>query len=390
MKGKATRPGRGSEQPPSTRAQVQALSLRRLQTQLRRLEKANRDLCASAAAKNSEAKFRQVIDASPVPLSVDDMRGNIEYLNRKFVEKFGYSPSEIPTSHAWFRRAYPNPAYRLQVARQWKGILKRGLGSGKEIGPMEVEVTCKDGSLRHVEFVGTLMGDRLLIAANDITERERLEQQILEISEEERERIGQDLHDGLCQVLSGIKFRATLLEQKLDSKHLGEAREAGVIEDLLNTAIQQARNMARGLHPVALEAQGLMSALEELTASVSEVFGIDCRCRCEHTVLVHDHVVAMHLYRIAQEAINNAIRHGHAKLIAVRLARPAGRLCLEVQDNGGGFPSRVRKGGMGLHLMHYRARALRATLEISSDSRGTRVTCRLREHLHQARPARVK
>jgi PAS domain S-box-containing protein len=365
-------------------------TLATLRARLKRLQTANRKLRAGAAHQSSEAKFRRVIDASPVPLSVDDLKGHIEYLNRKFVEKFGYSPKEIPTSAEWFNRAYPNPAYRRQVARQWKAAFKRGLNSRKEIGPIEVDVTCKDGTLRHVEFVGTLLGDRLLVAATDITERERLEQQILEISEEERERIGQDLHDGLCQVLSGIKFRATLLEQKLEMRHWVEAREAGAIENLLNSAIQQARNMARGLHPVALEAQGLMSALEELTASVSDLYSLDCRCICEKTVLVHDHVVAMHLYRIAQEAINNALRHGHARSILVRLSRRAGRLCLVVRDNGSGFPARVRKGGMGLHLMRYRARAMRASLDISSDSTGTTVTCRLREKLSPPRRVRAK
>ncbi|HWI59346.1 MAG TPA: sensor histidine kinase, partial [Bacillota bacterium] len=257
---------------------------------------------------------------------------------------------------------------------------KRGLRAKKEIGPLEVEVTCKDGTLRRVEFVGTLVGHRLLVAANDLTERERLEKQILEISEQERERIGQDLHDGLCQLLSGIKFKTTLLEQKLQTKACAQAQEAGAIETLLNTAIQQARNMARGLHPVDLEARGLMSALEALAGSISNVFGMDCACQFQKPVLVHDHVVATHLYRIAQEAINNALKHGHASRIWIRLTGKKDRLTLTVQDNGQGFPAKPKKkAGMGLHLMNYRSRAIGAALAIRpAPAGGTLVTCKLR------------
>lgn len=335
---------------------------------------------AEEALRASEAKFRQVIDASPVPLSVDDMRGTIEYLNQKFVEKFGYSHDEVPTSAAWFARAYPNPEYRRQVAEEWSACLQKGLSARKEIGPLEVAVTCKDGSVRLVEFVGTLLGPRLLIAANDVTDRKRLEKQILEISEQEQERIGQDLHDGLCQLLSGIKFKTTLLEQKLQAKALAEAVDARAIEGFLNAAIQHARNMARGLHPVDLEARGLMSALQELAASVASVYDVSCRCRFQRPVLVHDHVAATHLYRIAQEAINNAIKHGQAKRIRLHLAAQKGRLLLTIRDNGLGFPTKPKKKtGMGLPLMHYRARTIGATLNIRSRPEGgTTVNCCLR------------
>jgi two-component system CheB/CheR fusion protein len=308
------------------------------------------------------------------------MKGTIEYINREFEEKFGYSHKEIPTSAAWFARAYPNPMYRRQVSAQWRTYLKKGLSAGKEVRPPEVEVTCKDGSLRRVEFIGTLLDDRLLIAANDVTERERLEKQILEISDQERERIGQDLHDGLCQLLSGIKFKTTLLEQKLQSKALEQALEARAIEGLLNGAIQQARNIARGLHPVDLEARGLMSALEELASTIVNVYGLSCTCDFRHPVLVHHHLTATHLYRIAQEAINNAIRHGRATRVIIRLSGRNDNLILKILDNGVGFPARPsRKPGMGLHLMNYRARAIGASLEIGpGPGRGTVVTCRLR------------
>jgi PAS domain S-box-containing protein len=327
----------------------------------------------------SDRYFRKVIDASPVPLSVDDMHGSIVYLNRKFIEKFGYSKKEIPTSAAWFEKAYPDPAYRSRVARQWKAMLQTGLRDDKEIGPMDVEVTCKDGSRRRVEFVGTLLGDLLLLAANDITERVRLEKEVLEISEQEQERIGQDLHDGVCQLLSGIKFKVTLLEQKLQGKHASEAKDARTLESYLNAAIQQARQLAKGLHPVDLEARGLMSALQELAENVQNLYGVECVCRFRGHVLVHDHVKATHLYRIAQEAINNAIRHGKATRIVIRLAGAGGRFAMMVHDNGLGFSGKPKRRGIGLHLMNYRARAIGGSLTIRrTGSRGTTVSCALR------------
>jgi len=171
-----------------------------------------------------------------------------------------------------------------------------------------------------------------------------------------------------------------LLEQKLQSKAPAEAQDATAIEKLLNSAIEQARNIARGLHPVDLEARGLMSALEELAATVESVYGLSCICQFQRPALVHHHLTATHLYRIAQEAINNAIRHGRATRILVRLSGRNDSLLLKVQDNGTGFSARSgRKPGMGLHLMSYRARAIGASLDIGpSPGGGTVVTCRVR------------
>jgi PAS domain S-box-containing protein len=362
------------------RKQSPSLLVRQLRRTVAALQAENRALRAGKLRHAEGTRFRQVIDASPVPLSVDDLKGNIIYVNKKFEEKFGYSHAELPTSAAWFAHAYPNAEYRRQVTAQWKGILRKGLRGLRNIGPLEVEVTCKDGSRRQIEFYGNLVGDHLLLAAIDNTERERLEKEIIDISEQERERIGQDLHDGLCQLLSGIKFKTTLLEQRLHAKAAEEAWEARSIESLLNSAIEQARNIARGLHPVDIEARGLMSALEGLTASVSGVYGVRCACEFRNPVLIHDHSLATHLYRIAQEAIANAIKHGEARKISVRLGGRRGRFVLAIQDNGSGFPVRPRKKtGLGLHLMNYRARAIGATLDIRPASpAGTVVTCRFR------------
>lgn len=216
--------------------------------------------------------------------------------------------------------------------------------------------------------------------ACEVTERERLEREILRISDQERERIGQDLHDGLCQLLSGIKFKARLLEEKLEARSAAEAEEARALEGHLNAAIQQARGIARGLHPVALEARGLISALKDLAAGTTAMYGIACACEFGRNVLVHDRAVAAHLYRIAQEATNNAAQHGGATRIDIRLTQSSRRLSLVVRDNGRGFDAgAARKAGMGLHLMEYRARAIGAHVEIDSrPGNGATINCWLR------------
>jgi signal transduction histidine kinase len=214
---------------------------------------------------------------------------------------------------------------------------------------------------------------------NQIRERRDLEALVLSISEREQQRIGQDLHDGLCQQLTGIKFRSRLLEQKLAKRGLAEAADAHAIEALLSQAVEQARGQARGLNPVCLEADGLMTALQELAGSIADVFGIQCSCNSEEPVFLHDHAIAIHLYRIAQEAITNAIKHGKAGQVRLRLAERDGHICLEIQDDGTGFPAAPQKnGGIGLHIMNYRARTIGAALEVQSAGRdGTLVTCSL-------------
>jgi signal transduction histidine kinase len=214
---------------------------------------------------------------------------------------------------------------------------------------------------------------------NQIRERQQLEALVLNISEREQQRIGQDLHDGLCQQLTGIKFKNSLLQQKLAERGSAEARDAREIDTMLSEAIEQARNQALGLHPVRLEAEGLKTALHELAASINDVFCIECVCTFQDSVNIHDHAVAIHFYRIAQEAISNAIKHGKAKKILLQVAERDGGFHLNIQDDGIGFTTpHPAHNGMGMHIMNYRARTIGATLEVHhGERRGTTITCSL-------------
>jgi signal transduction histidine kinase len=214
-------------------------------------------------------------------------------------------------------------------------------------------------------------------AIRDITERKHLEKTILEISAREQRRIGQDLHDGLGQHLTGIAFMSKVQEQKLMEKGLPEAGDAGKIVNLVNEAIHKTRELARGLLPVVSDAQGLMSALQQWAGEVEDLFAVSCRFQCFTPVLIHDDTVATHLYYVAREAVNNAIKHGHARQIVIRLAADQHQGALTIQDDGYGIGSIVPGDkGMGLHLMNYRARMVGGSLDVQRVSTGgTMVTC---------------
>jgi signal transduction histidine kinase len=211
----------------------------------------------------------------------------------------------------------------------------------------------------------------------DITERKGLEEAILEISAREQRRIAQDLHDGLGQHLTGIAFMSKVLEEKLSDKSLSEAAEAAKIVSMVNQAIDNTRQLARGLHPVAAEPLGLVAALKKWAGEVEGLFRIVCRLQCEKPVHIHDVNAATHLYRIAQEAVNNAIRHGKSQNIFIRLSGKNGAGVLMIEDDGEGFPKKAAsQPGAGLSIMNYRADMIGGSLKVQqNEERGVTVTC---------------
>ncbi|HWW01417.1 MAG TPA: PAS domain-containing protein [Candidatus Acidoferrum sp.] len=208
--------------------------------------------------------------------------------------------------------------------------------------------------------------------------RIRLERQILEISDLEQARIGQDIHDGLCQQLIGMAFTANALHQSLIAEQRPEAAPARKITTLLDEAITESRRVCRGLYPVRLETEGLVPALEELATTTSERFNVQCLWEAATRRLHCNVTTATHLYRIAQEAVNNAIKHSGGRTISIRLRESAGEIELEVSDDGRGLQATPeRRAGMGLHIMDYRARSIGGTLRISGNAPGTVVLCRV-------------
>jgi PAS domain S-box-containing protein len=187
------------------------------------------------------------------------------------------------------------------------------------------------------ELVETRTGE--LTEANkqllqEIEARKRLEKEILNVSERERRHIGQELHDSLGQQLTGVAFMTKVLEQKLASKSVNEAADVADIAKLVNEATDQARGLAKGLHPVDLDAGTLASALQELAATTESLFGIHCSFKCDKPVEMDDTAAAVHLYRITQEAVTNAIKHGEAKNIQIGLASGRDKSVLTVKNDG--------------------------------------------------------
>ena len=223
------------------------------------------------------------------------------------------------------------------------------------------------------------MQDRAQALARETAERERLEHEILEISEREQRRIGHDLHDGLCQHLTGTALASHVLAEKLSASAQPEAEKARRIVDLLEEGINLARSMAKGLHPVELQADGLMQALEEFAATTSELFGIQCRFECQTPILIHTPATATHLFRIAQESVSNAIKHGRASHIVISLEESDAGIRLAVLDNGHGIAVGAASAkGMGLRIMADRAKMIGAEFAVQAQHpHGVELSCLL-------------
>jgi signal transduction histidine kinase len=237
------------------------------------------------------------------------------------------------------------------------------------------------GLLKFYKELDERVRQRTAALTREMSERRRLEKELLETTEREQRRIGQDLHDNLCQHLTGTALAGQLLTQKLAEKSVAEAAAANHLVELVEEAIDLTRTLARSLHPIEMQSEGILDGLRELAANTTERFKISCQLECPSrtALLPFDAEVNIHLYRIAQEAISNAFKHGEAKHIVIRLAVEKGETVLTVTDDGTGLAqNRENKKGMGLHIMAYRASMIGAEFKIERGPvRGTRVTCKL-------------
>jgi signal transduction histidine kinase len=210
-----------------------------------------------------------------------------------------------------------------------------------------------------------------------IAERRRLEYELLEITEKERRRIGLDLHDDLGQQLSGLALMTKGLELKLAKRRAPEASEAARIHNLVQQAMSHARDLARDLATLDLKGADLPAALDGLAQHATQLFKISCRSERDGTIPPLESNIASQLYKIAQEAVTNAIKHGKAKSVGISLANGGSQIILTIHNDGLPFPSLVSPStGMGLRIMNYRASLIGAALEIKGNApRGTRVIC---------------
>ena len=225
--------------------------------------------------------------------------------------------------------------------------------------------------------------ERIAMLTKEIQEQTRFQKELLETTLRVERRIGQDLHDGLGQHLTGTALAGQVLGQKLANRSLPEAAEADRLVELIQEAIELTRTLARNLCPIEIKAGWLADNFQELASGASDRFKVSCQFECHPAAPlpdVNDVNIAIHLYRIAQEAITNAVRHGKARHINIRLDFTANEIVLTIIDDGIGLPENARNGdGLGLRTMAYRASMIGATFNIErlSSLGGTRVTCTL-------------
>jgi two-component system sensor kinase FixL len=212
--------------------------------------------------------------------------------------------------------------------------------------------------------------------ATSITDRRRLERQLLDISEREQARIGQEVHDGLCQQLVSLAFDANALKTQLRGKNRPESAMVERLVKYLDISITEARRLARGLFPIRLETEGVSPAIEELLLNTGDRFGLTCQFEAEPLIIANTNI-ATNLYRIAQEALNNVVKHSRANQVRVKLRQRDGHVELRIEDNGIGMPgSRAESHpGMGLHIMDYRARNIGGSLQFESQPGGGTIIC---------------
>jgi len=263
-----------------------------------------------------------------------------------------------------------------QIAQHATFYLEKTLRTGESQAftcPYQLPGRLRDFQVR----LATSGPDEVIVLVRDVTDRKRLEKEILEISSREQIRIGQDLHDGLGQHLTGVTFLTRALENKLAALSLPEAAEAAEIGRLVLQALSQTRNLARGIFPVELESSGLVQALIELAGTVEKLFKVSCRFEGDGTIMLNDRHLANHLFRLAQEAINNSVKHGKAKQVVIDLQRSGDKTVLAIRDDGVGFPAQgLKTNGLGLRIMQYRAQKIGGFLEVRpSDNGGTTVNC---------------
>jgi signal transduction histidine kinase len=218
---------------------------------------------------------------------------------------------------------------------------------------------------------------RTAALTSEIAERVRLEKALLEIGERERRSIGRELHDSLGQHLTGTALTGQILYEKLQSRKDEDAEDAKKVVALVKAAIEQTRNLAKGLLLVEIEPEGLVKALHTLAATTSEQFRVACVFRFEGTVTLAESGSATHLFRIAQEAVRNAVRHGQARRVELVLSGGESGVTLRIRDDGTGLPPSARTSqGLGLRIMAHRAAIIGAKFSIESpDGGGTLVVC---------------
>src|SRR5262245_34998552 len=325
--------------------------------------------------RRAEERFRSLLESAPDAMVMVGRDGRIVMVNAQTERMFGYTRTELLGQPVDF--LVPEEKRGLHAAH------RNSFEADPRFRPMGAGLNLYARRRAGTEFPAEIslsplqMEDGLVVTAaiRDISRRKELERQLSESVWREQLKFGQELHDGLGGELTGLSLLAKSLESKLAAQGSALQAEAASITAGAKQALEQVRQIAKGLFPVEVETNGLTAALEELASATSRRGALGSFVR-PRPVTPHDSIFATHLYRIAQEAINNALRHGQARHVRLALRADAEQIVLEVADDGRGFPPAPGAGGLGLHTMRQRAGLIGGSLEIhGGDGGGTVVRC---------------
>ena len=323
----------------------------------------------------SKARTEAILESTVEGIIAANQNGVILNANLSIERMFGYDLNELigqkleilaPDIAPYKSKVEEFGCYQMTLGnnRQFQGVRKNGNNF-----PVEIEIN--EINFENEFFITALI--------RDVSKRRELEQQVLKVAESERFKIGQELHDGVGQMLSAIALMTKNLSRKLSNQSDVTTDEIDAITEMIQETDQEIRQLAHGLAHIELQNEGLKVALKTMCERFQMLSQVDCHFICSPGINISDNMMALHLYRIVQEAINNAIKHGNANKIRVKLKKDDAHYLLTINDNGVGLfekPNDKKFKGMGLSTMHYRAELLGGNFEINNVKNGwTQVKC---------------
>ncbi|NCC50989.1 MAG: response regulator [Spartobacteria bacterium] len=324
-------------------------------------------------------ELERIVNQSPAVAFVwgYDQGWTVGYVSGN-VSQFGYAARDLLEQQVGFL-SFVHEEDRRRIMREVETYMKEGQNAFSQ----EYRIVTKKGEVRWVNAWAWIRRDRdetvscLEGVILDVTERRNLEIAVMDVSGQEQQRIGQDLHDGLGQHLTGLALQCKVLQQKLVADGVPAAQDIATLATSINEAITRTHRLAQGLNPVGLDSEGLLIALEGMASNISYMYNIQCTCACEAPQIFEHCKAATQLYWIAHEAVYNAVKYSKARSIRIALGGEGTSRWLHVEDDGIGIKKEpCATGRMGLHIMRSRAKMLGGNLDVTSKKNGgTRVTC---------------
>lgn len=319
---------------------------------------------AENSLRISEARYRSVMEAAADPIVIYDTDGEVTYFNPAFQRVFGWKLEECQgrkMDHFVPSENWPETLSMISAIRE-----------GRVLPATETSRYTKTGEVKNVSISGAAFRDAegqpagSVVILRDISETKWLTKQLMDIGDNVRQIIGQDLHDDLCPHLIGTGGLVSALKKTIEQSDGEGVDLAETIIKLIDEATRKARGLARGLCPVHLVSSGLQAALLEIAEKVEATSGIRCSFAGDETLIFPDNTLATHLYYIVQEAVNNAVKHASASAIDISLSQDQEYTHLRIVDDGSGISEDRDRRGIGLQIMQHRAQVIGAYLDISS------------------------